>query len=155
MRGIRILKEDTDTRLFGVNVSQGGIFGSIGRMFGGDSTQEEKELDKELETDRNDNFVQNQSNSFRQKLQRNAEDENIVSQANEIGDKGVDLVNKQKEKDEKSEKDVDVLVKNEQNKLKNTIGDISNRNQSTTKKNNTTSTKTRRQTVVYRVIKVH
>ena len=143
-------KEDTDTRLFGVNVSQGGIFGSIGRMFGGDSTQEEKELDKELETDPNDNFVQTQPSFIQTEAQRNAEDENLLSQANELGDKGVDLVNKQKEKDEKSEKDVDVLVKNEQNKLKSTIGEISNRNQSITKKNNTTSTKTRRQRVVYR-----
>ena len=143
-------KQDTDTRLFGVNVSQGGIFGSIGRMFGGGSTQEEEQLDKELETDRNDNFVQTNPDFIQTEAERNAEDENIVSQANEIGDKGVDLVNKQKEKDEKSEKDVDVLVKNEQNKLKNTIGDISNRNQSTTKKNNTSSTKKRRQTVVYR-----
>ena len=143
-------KEDTDTRLFGVNVSQGGIFGSIGRMFGGGSTQEEKELDKELETDQNDNFVQTNPSFIDTEAERNAEDENIVSQANEIGDKGVDLVNKQKEKDEKSEKDVDVLIKNEQNKLKNTVGDISKRNQSTNKKNNTSSTKKRRQTVVYR-----
>ena len=143
-------KEDTDTRIFGVNVSQGGIFGSIGRMFGGGSTQEEEQLDKELETDRNDNFVQTNPDFIQTEAERNAEDENIVSQANEIGDKGVDLINKQKEKDEKSEKDVDVLVKNEQNKLKNTIGDISKRNQTTTQKTKTTSTKTRRQTVVYR-----
>lgn len=142
-------KEDTDTRLFGVNVSQGGIFGSIGRMFGGDSTQEEKELDKELETDPNDNFVQTQPSFIQTEAERNAEDEKIVSQANEIGDKGVDLVNKQKEKDEKSEKDVDALVKNEQNKLKSSI-DIGKINQTINKKNNNTSTKTRRQRVVYR-----
>ena len=142
-------KEDTDTRLFGVNVSQGGIFGSIGRMFGGDSTQEEKELDKELETDPNDNFVQTQPSFIQTEAERNAEDEKIVSQANEIGDKGVDLINKQKEIDEKSEKDVDALVKNEQNKLKSSI-DIGKINQTINKKNNNTSTKTRRQTVVYR-----
>ena len=142
-------KEDTDTRLFGVNVSQGGIFGSIGRMFGGDSTQEEKELDKELETDPNDNFVQTQPSFIQTEAERNAEDEKIVSQANEIGDKGVDLINKQKEIDEKSEKDVDALVKNEQNKLKSSI-DIGKINQTINKKNNNTSTKTRRQRVVYR-----
>ena len=66
-------KEDTDTRLFGVNVSQGGIFGSIGRMFGGDSSKEEEELDKELETDRNDNFVQRQPSFIKTEAQRNAE----------------------------------------------------------------------------------
>ena len=142
-------KEDTDTRLFGVNVSQGGIFGSIGRMFGGGSTQEEKELDKELETDPNDNFVQTQPSFIQTEAERNAEDEKIVSQANEIGDKGVDLINKQKEIDEKSEKDVDALVKNEQNKLKSSI-DIGKINQTINKKNNNTSTKTRRQRVVYR-----
>ena len=133
-------KEDTDTRLFGVNVSQGGIFGSIGRMFGGGSTQEEEELDKELETDPNDNFVQTNPSFIDTEAQRNAEDENILSQANEIGDKGVDLINKQKEKDEKSEKDVDALIKNEQNKLKSSIGDFSKINQTTKK----------RQRVVYR-----
>ena len=132
-------KEDTDTRLFGVNVSQGGIFGSIGRMFGGDSTQEEKELDKELETDPNDNFVQTQPSFIDTEAQRNKEDENLLSQANEIGDKGVDLINKQKEIDEKSEKDVDALLKNEQNKLKSSI-DIGKINQTTKK----------RQRVVYR-----
>ena len=141
-------KEGNNTGVTGVN--QGGIFGSIGRIFSGGSTQEEEELDKELETDRNDNFVQTNPEFIQTEAERNAEDEKIVSQANEIGDKGVDLINKQKEKDEKSEKDVDVLVKNEQNKLKNTIGDISKRNQTTTQKTKTTSTKTRRQTVVYR-----
>ena len=116
--------QNTDTKLFGVNVGQGGIFGSIGRMFRGNSTEEEKELDKELETDPNDNFVQTQPSFIQTEAQRNAEDEKILSQANEIGDKGVDLVNKQKEKDEKSEKDVDTIIKNETNKLKTTIGDV-------------------------------
>ena len=141
-------KEGNNTGVTGVN--QGGIFGSIGRIFSGGSTQEEEELDKELETDRNDNFVQTNPEFIQTEAERNAEDEKIVSQANEIGDKGVDLINKQKEKDEKSEKDVDVLVKNEQNKLKNTIGDITKRNQTTTQKTKTTSTNKRRQTVVYR-----
>ena len=141
-------KEGNNTGVTGVN--QGGIFGSIGRIFGGGSSQEEEQLDKELETDRNDNFVQTNPEFIQTEAERNAEDEKIVSQANEIGDKGVDLINKQKEKDEKSEKDVDVLVKNEQNKLKNTIGDITKRNQTTTQKTKTTSTNKRRQRVVYR-----
>ena len=143
---------NADTKKEGnvTGVNQGGIFGSIGRIFGGGSTQEEEQLDKELETDRNDNFVQTNPEFIQTEAERNAEDEKIVSQANEIGDKGVDLINKQKEKDEKSEKDVDVLVKNEQNKLKNTIGDISKRNQTTTQKTKTTSTNKRRQRVVYR-----
>ena len=143
---------NADTKKEGnvTGVNQGGIFGSIGRIFGGGSSQEEEQLDKELETDRNDNFVQTNPEFIQTEAERNAEDENIVSQANEIGDKGVDLINKQKEKDEKSEKDVDVLVKNEQNKLKNTIGDISKRNQTTTQKTKTTSTNKRRQRVVYR-----
>ena len=58
----------------------------------------------------------------------NKEDEKIISEVNKIGDKGVDLVNKQKEKDTNSEKDVDNEVKTQTNKLKNNIGDVSNNN---------------------------
>ena len=141
-------KEGNDTGVTGVN--QGGIFGSIGRLFSRNNTQEEDELDKELETDQNDNFVQTNPSFIQTEAERNAEDENLLSQANEIGDKGVNLVNDQKEKDEKSEKDVDTEIKNETNKLKNTIGDVTKRNETTTEKNKTsTTTKKRRQTVVY------
>ena len=141
-------KDGNDTSVTGVN--QGGIFGSIGRLFSRNNTQEEDELDKELETDQNDNFVQTNPSFIQTEAERNAEDENLLSQANEIGDKGVNLVNDQKEKDEKSEKDVDTEIKNETNKLKNTIGDVTKRNETTTEKNKTsTTTKKRRQTVVY------
>ena len=83
--------------------------------------------------------------------QEETEDDIIVGQADKIIDDGVKLVNNQKEKDVVSEKDVDNEVKNQTNKLKNTIGDVSKRNQTTNKKNNnTTGTKKRRETVVYR-----
>ena len=83
--------------------------------------------------------------------QEETEDDIIMGQADKIIDDGVKLVNNQKEKDVVSEKDVDNEVKNQTNKLKNTIGDVSKRNQTTNKKNNnTTGTKKRRETVVYR-----
>ena len=80
----------------------------------------------------------------------NKEDEKIISEANKIGDKGVDLVNKQKEKDTNSEKDVDTEIKNQTNKLKTTIGDTSNKTKTTKKKSSTTNKKQRRQRIVYR-----
>ena len=57
----------------------------------------------------------------------NEEDEKILSELNKIGDKSVELVNNQKEKDASSEKDVDTEIKNQTNKLKTTIGDVSKR----------------------------
>ena len=80
----------------------------------------------------------------------NKEDEKIISEANKIGDRGVDLVNKQKEKDTNSEKDVDTEIKNQTNKLKTTIGDTSNKTKTTKKKSSTTNKKQRRQRIVYR-----
>ena len=47
----------------------------IGRIFGGGSSQEEEQLDKELETDRNDNFVQTNPEFIQTEAERNAEDE--------------------------------------------------------------------------------
>ena len=55
------------------------------------------------------------------------QDELLVAQADKIADDGVKLVNDQKEKDASSEKDVDAEIKNQTNKLKTTIGDVSKR----------------------------
>ena len=66
----------------------------------------------------------------------NEEDEKILSELNKIGDKSVELVNNQKEKDASSEKDVDTEIKNQTNKLKTTIGDVSKRDIKRNENNN-------------------
>jgi len=102
-------KKEDNTNVTGVN--QGGIFGSIGRMFRGNSTEEEKELNKELEIDPNDNFVQTQPSFIQTEAQRNAEDENEFNELNKSIDKGVELIDDQKSKDKDVEKEVDAKIK--------------------------------------------
>ena len=60
--------------------------------------------------------------------QEETEDDRIVGQADKIIDDGVKLVNKQKENDASSEKDVDAEIKANKEKLKPTVGNVSNNN---------------------------
>ena len=56
------------------------------------------------------------------------EDDLVVAQADKIIDDGVKLVNEQKENDASSEKDADAEIKENKEKLKTTIGNVSNNN---------------------------
>ena len=56
------------------------------------------------------------------------EDDLVVAQADKIIDDGVKLVNEQKENDASSEKDADAEIKGNKEKLKTTIGNVSNNN---------------------------
>ena len=127
----------------GVEVEEG--LGDVGdATLDGEVRQDDNIISVPVNDSDNENVVEKPID------QEETEDDRIVGQADNIIDDGVKLVNNQKEKDVVSEKDVDNEVKNQTNKLKNTIGDVSKKNKTTNKKNNTTSTKKRRETVVYR-----
>ena len=102
-------KEDNNTNVTGVN--QGGIFGSIGRMFSGEPTKaEETELDKELGLKEGDERFASVG-TVGLDVGEVDEDENEFNELNKTIEKGAELIDGQKSKDKDVEKEVDAKIK--------------------------------------------
>ena len=102
---------DSQTKLFGVNVDKGGVFGAIARTFGGEPTKaEETELDKELGLKEGDERFASVG-TVGLDVGEVDEDENQFNELNKTIDKGAELIDGQKSKDKNVEKEVDAKIK--------------------------------------------
>ena len=102
---------DSQTKLFGVNVDKGGVFGAIARTFSGEPTKaEETELDKELGLKEGDERF-DPVGTVGLNVGEVDEDENEFNELNSSIDKAVELIDGQKSKDKDVEKEVDAKIK--------------------------------------------
>mgnify|MGYP001219062534 FL=1 len=108
---------DSQTKLFGINVDKGGVFGAIARTFGGEPTKaEETELDKELGLKEGDERFASVG-TVGLDVGEVDEDENEFNELNKTIEKGAELIDGQKSKDKDVEKEVDAKIKEGKNAL--------------------------------------